>query len=609
MSVPADRFLKAFRRASADGAALEWIAADAEGFAAALESDPDALDLAMEAAAGQVGAPASVSAAAFAAAACRKDGSLVASDAAFAAFELPRRGVAEALRVAESGAPRLSAIIDDARGRPVAVAVARPDRALLWPLGGEVRQALASGAAEFGILGVRSAEGIDWAALFKAWALSGAESRLASALVRRGDLRAAASDAGVAYETARETVASAMAKTGARRQPEFVRQLAQLAFGDLPANEATWRTMADTYGLTQRQGRLALLIAFGATRAAAAAALAISDHSAKADLKIIFENCGVASGAALGRVVAETGALARLAAATDVEILGTGAVPAAPLRFVRRRREPGRIAVEDHGPLSGAPVIVFHTPTSGRHLPRRLVAAMQAKGLRPISLERPGYGLTSASHGDFVADANADLIDVMDALGLDRVRILGRSVAMPMRFAAAHPERVVGGVLISASPPGVRPAQGLLGSFVALALDHPGLVRNFARMAVRLSSERSILTLTERAVAGSPSDLAALQDPVNRADWIRASRQSTGDGFVREFVLHADGGSIPPSAFEMDWVVLVGAADALSDGNTTDPLARWRAAMPTGRFELVKAGRLLHLSHPLLVAQALADFP
>ena len=609
VSSPAEAFLKAFRDAIPKGAALETIAADATGFAAALAEHPEALNLAMKAAGNSVEGPASVASGAFAAGACRRDGRIVASDQAFAAFDLPRRAIAEALRVADSGAPRLSAIVDDALGRPVAVAVARPERALLWPLGDEVRAALTSSAADFGILCVRSAEAIDWPALFQAWAFSRAQTTLASALVRHADLRCAAKAAGVSYETARETLAAAMAKTGARRQPEFVSQLAQLAYGILPADETTSRTLADTYDLSARQAQLALLVTSGTTRSAAASALGISDQSAKAYLKVVFANCGVDGGVALGRVVAETGALARLAAATDVEILGTGVVPSAPLRFVRRRRAPGRIAVEDHGPLSGVPVVVFHTPTSGRHLPRRLVAAMHGQGLRPISLERPGFGLTSPAYGDCVEDANADLIDVMDALNLKRVRLLGRSLAMPMRFAAAHPERIERGVLIGATPPGVRTTRGLLGSFIRLALDRPHLIRAFARMAVRLSSERSILRLTERAVAGSRTDLAAIADPQNRADWIRACRQSSGDGFVREFALHANGGAIPAAAYAMDWTILIGETDALSEGVPDDPVALWRAAIPDAQFERVPAGRLLHLSHPGAVAGALADRP
>ena len=282
------------------------------------------------------------------------------------------------------------------------------------------------------MIGVRSAGGTDWTRRLAPWRLTPAEARLAAALVRAWDLRGAAAAAGVGYETARDTIAAAIMKTGARRQPEFVQRLAALAFGELPAHGATWQTLADAYDLSARQAGLAQLIAVGAARPAAAALLGVSGHTAKADLKLVYERCGVEGAAALGRVVTELDALTRPAAATDVEIVAPGSA-LAPLRFVRRRRGPGRIAVEDHGPVDGVPVVVFHALINGRHLPRVLVAACRARGLRLISIDRAGFGLTSQSGGDVIDDAVADHLDVLDALGLDRVRILGRLVSCRSR--------------------------------------------------------------------------------------------------------------------------------------------------------------------------------
>jgi pimeloyl-ACP methyl ester carboxylesterase len=320
---------------------------------------------------------------------------------------------------------------------------------------------------------------------------------------------------------------------------------------------------------------------------------------------VIYERCGVEGGVGLGRLVAETDALARLAAATDVEILAPGG-GAAPLRFVRRRRAPGRIAVEDHGPAGGRPVVVFHTPTSGRHLPRRLVAAMHARGLRPIAVERPGFGLTSPSEEDAAEAANADLVDVLDDLGLRRVLLLCRSLAMPFRFAASHPSRVEGGVLIAPTPPGTVSGHGLLATAMRMAMDHPRMAAGLARMMARLSSERAIMRLTERALGDSPTDMAALRDEANRADWVRASRQGAmGDGLAREFVLHGGGGKIPELVETLPWVVMIGGQDSmgLSAG---DGAALWRAAMPGVRVERVAdAGRLMVMTHPDLVAATL----
>ncbi len=601
------RFLQAFRDSAATGRGLEVIAGDADGFASAIADDPEGMLQAIDAVAERGGGTASVPPAVFATAAVRRAGGVLASDATFDALNLPDVALADAVRRAGAARPSPSVIIDDAGGRPVAVVVAGLERAASWPLAPAVREALTAGEAAFAVMAVGPNHALDWAALFSPWTFSRPEARLAGALVRSGDLREAARVAGVSYETARETLASAMAKTGARRQPEFVRQLAQLAFGELPANDAAWKTLADAYDLSARQARLALLVTLGATRATAARALHVSDHTAKAELKVVYAQCSVASGAALGRIVAETDALSRMAAATDVEIVTRGEI-ATPLRFVRRRRRSGRIAVEDHGPRDGQPVVVFHAPINGRHLPRGLTAAMQAQGLRPISVERPGFGLTTPASGEVIAESNADLIDVLDALGLGRVRLLGRSVIMPMSFAAAHAERVSGGVLLAATPPGVRSRDGLLATVAGMALDRPELVAGFARLMVGLSSERSIMSLTERSVRSSPSDLAALTVARNRLDWIRACRQSSsGDGFAREFAIHADGGGIPAGSLRTAWTVLFGSDDTLGIG-VGDGVALWREAAPEASCLRVQgAGRLVHLSHPERVASALAN--
>jgi pimeloyl-ACP methyl ester carboxylesterase/DNA-binding CsgD family transcriptional regulator len=604
---PSNTFLRAFRASTATGNGLEVIASDADGFADALANDPDAVLRAIDAAANMAGGTASIPQTAFATAAVVRDGHVVASDQAFTALNLSKEALAQAVRGTGDSGHRLSSIIDDRSGRPVAIVVAKLERAGLWPLGFEVRRALTSGSATFGVMGVGPAARIDWTPLFSPWAFSKPESRLAGALVNRGDLREAAKEVGVAYETARETLATAMAKTGARRQPEFVRQLALLAFGELPVNDSGWKTLADAYDLTPRQAQLALLISLGATRAMAAEAMGLTDHTAKADLKVVYAQCAVGSGAALSRVIAEVEALSRLAAATDVELLTRGDI-VTPLRFVRRRRAPGRIAVEDHGPHGAAPVVVFHAPINGRHLPRTLTEALQARGLRPISVERPGFGLTSSAEGDAVSEANADLVDVLDVLDLDKVCVLGRSVIMPMSFAAAHGDRVAGGVLLAATPPGQRPRDGLMATVANMALDHPGFASSFARLMVRLSSERAIMTLTERTVRSSPSDLAALSDPRNRADWIRACRQSSGgNGFGRELVIHADGGGIPVQALRTSWTVLFGSEDTLGVG-VGDGIALWKDVAPDVKcYRVESGGRLLHLSHPASVAAAVAD--
>lgn len=444
-----------------------------------------------------------------------------------------------------------------------------------------------------------------WTQVFAAWRFSPSESRLAIALVRTGELRQSAAQIGISYETARELVASVMAKTGAKKQPEFVQQLVSLVFGDLPSNDTTWRTFADAFSLSNRQGRLAQLIAMGASRSAAAGILKISDQSAKGDLKIIFENCGVKRGAGLSRIVAEIDALARLASATQIEIQTEGAMTE-PLRFIRRRRTPGRIALSDHGPADAKAVVVFHALFTGRHLPQVLVKALQAKGLRPISVERPGFGLTTPSDGDIFEDTNADLIDVLDALEIDRISILGRCSAFPLDFAAAHPERFDHGVLLrSKLAPVASPRGGLYGSASRLVENHPHLVRVLIQMMINNSSAQAVVKLVGRTIGNCPSDVTAFADTRNRRDFVRSARQiSTPAGIVREYAVQVNGVDVPRGARDLSWTLVVGEQDGLAEGSL-DGMAAWKEALPRARvITIPEGGRFIHMSHPEIVAAA-----
>ncbi len=172
---------------------------------------------------------------------------------------------------------------------------------------------------------------------------------------RHCELRAAAAATGVAYETARKLVASAMRKAGAARQTDLVRRILAAAAGDVRSPEGSTRLLADLFGLTLRQATLAQAIAHGATRDAAAAAVGASTEAAKAELKIVYQACGIASAVDLARIAGEVDALAGLATACSIEIAPRGEpTDPEPLRLVARRRAAGRIAVTDHGPARGS---------------------------------------------------------------------------------------------------------------------------------------------------------------------------------------------------------------------------------------------------------------
>ncbi len=611
MTGRASAFLDRFRRADGEDALLHALVDDHEGLGAAMAESPAALLEAANAAAATAGPPVDLLADSFATAACDAQGNVVVADARFREWMSGRDPLAAVVRRVGPGRPSVSAIADDRTGRPVAVAAATLAAARTWPLAEDVRAALASGSAAFAVVAFRP-DVTAWDHAARAYGLSRQESRLVAAIARLGDLQAAAADTGVAYETARKLVANALRKTGATRQTDLVRRILAAAAGNLRAPEGAARLFAELFGLSLRQAGLAQALAHGATRDSAAAALGISSERAKADLKVVFQACGVANAVDLARIVTEVDALAGLARACSVEMEPGGG--SEPLRLIARRRAPGRIAVTDHGALPGMPrarpLLMFHATVGGRHQPRRLVAALQAAGWRPISFDRPGFGLSDMIAGDPHEQGGLDAVDILDALGIERVTLLGRTASTATLAAAkVLGKRVAGGILIGPEPPLAldRRFSGMMGRGKALFYGNPLLAAAFARILSQRTSSAQIERMQRQSIAGSAVDEAALDDPQNLADIIRASRQAAlgMHGFLAELQAHGRGSQPPALADGRSWAVLSGAQDPLYDSSAA--MDFWRAALPGARLTvLADAGRWLHLTHVEAIVSALA---
>jgi pimeloyl-ACP methyl ester carboxylesterase len=131
---------------------------------------------------------------------------------------------------------------------------------------------------------------------------------------------------------------------------------------------------------------------------------------------------------------------------------------------IRERRVPvsGRtLAVLEAGDESDHAVVAVHgTPGSGL-LWRGLVEDAEARGMRLLAYDRPGYGGSDAHPGRTVADAAGDIAAIADALGIDRFAVEGGSGGGPHALACAAllPDRVVGAACLAGVAP--YPAEGL----------------------------------------------------------------------------------------------------------------------------------------------------
>jgi pimeloyl-ACP methyl ester carboxylesterase len=163
-----------------------------------------------------------------------------------------------------------------------------------------------------------------------------------------------------------------------------------------------------------------------------------------------------------------------------------------PARTVRLRD--GRtLAYAEWGDPEGSVVIECHGNPGSRVLvwdegvPAR-------RGVRLITVDRPGFGFSSPKPGRTIADWADDLRELADALGLERFGVLGYSVGGA--YACACAERLGDRVT----------SMALVGSIAPL--DRPGAFAELGRpLEWRLARDRPALA---RAVFGAQALLARL---------------------------------------------------------------------------------------------------
>lgn len=544
----------------------------------------------------------------FASAACDVHGKLLAADQNFCAWLHGPDPLSAVVRNIHPDRPLVAMVADDATGRPIAIAAGSRATAANWPLDPAIRAILESGGAAFAAIAFKPNQGA-WRRVATVFGFTSAEARLVSALATTGDLKRASSSLDIAYDTARKLAASAMEKTSSPRQADLVRKVLAVAAGDMTAPSDVTRLFADLFGITLTQARLARGIALGATRHQAAAAISVSAHRAKSDLKAAYAACGIANAVELARIVAEVDVLAGLALACDVD-LNLGAATHEPLRLIRRRWADGRIAVADHGPTRGHPLVIFHTMTMGRSISRRFIEQLQAAGFRPILFERAGFGLTDAIDGEPHVSATRDLTDVLDTLQIDQATLLSRGGSTAVIHAAATlSNRIAGGVLLGAGPPVSqdRQRQGMLGLGKAILFDNPNMLESFAKLMFRRTSSSAIRRMMLESVKGSPSDMAALANEQELETVVRATRQCAlgMKGFVSEIVADVRPIQLPTLRTAKNWTVITGAQDQLFRFDAKAEIY-WHTILPDAQFiKVLDGGRFLHLTHADTIVKAL----
>lgn len=119
------------------------------------------------------------------------------------------------------------------------------------------------------------------------------------------------------------------------------------------------------------------------------------------------------------------------------------------------------LGVAQWGDPDGFPVISLHGTPGSRFARPALEGAVRDLGVRVVTYDRPGYGVSTRHPGRRVVDCVADITAITEALGIERFAVTGGSGGGPhaLAVAARLPERVLRARCVVGIAP--RDAQGL----------------------------------------------------------------------------------------------------------------------------------------------------
>ena len=205
-----------------------------------------------------------------------------------------------------------------------------------------------------------------------------------------------------------------------------------------------------------------------------------------------------------------------------------------------------QLSFAEYGDSQGKPVFFFHGTPSSRLLRHPNDAITKSLGIRLITIDRPGFGLSDPLPKRQLLDWPEDVAALADALDIDRFAVAGISGGGPYVLACAYklPQRVAKAGSISGVGPtdfdenfrDMYPERKLAISLARLA---PWLLKPL--IGLTHNPQRNIEKYFEGIVKkSSKSDQEILNRPemksLMKKNWLEGTHQGVG-GFVREGII------------------------------------------------------------------------
>jgi pimeloyl-ACP methyl ester carboxylesterase len=216
--------------------------------------------------------------------------------------------------------------------------------------------------------------------------------------------------------------------------------------------------------------------------------------------------------------------------------------------------EPGRrLHYRVSGPPEGVPLI-FHHGTPGAVTPiRALERAAHVRGLRLVTMSRPGYGSSDRLSGRSVADVAEDIRVLLGTLGAPRCLVAGWSGGGPHALACAArvPEVAAALVIAGVGPSGVPGLDFLAGMGAENLTEFGAAFDGEKRLRGYLEIQREYLRLA--TAPDIVTALATLLPEVDRAVMTAEFAEDMVASFHEALVASVDGWLDDDLAFICPW--------------------------------------------------------
>jgi pimeloyl-ACP methyl ester carboxylesterase len=232
-----------------------------------------------------------------------------------------------------------------------------------------------------------------------------------------------------------------------------------------------------------------------------------------------------------------------------------------------------RLGFDEHGDPAGTPIFYFHgTPGARVELATFAPPALVDRlGLRLITPDRPGMGLSDFQPGRRVSDWPKDVLALADHLGLERFGVLGYSggTLYAMACAALIPDRLTRVVLAGVVGPfdkpglttGINP-QNL--QFLEMCRERPliaSLIQRLMGLMARFTAQQVIKQVKS---ALPPADQAAISTVDIQQGFLRMVMESSrrgGRGPQHDSALMISPWDFDPAAIKLPVQMWQGAQD------------------------------------------------